>query len=174
MQTPTYFGKKKHRKDKPENSKFILQGMGRWEQNELMGKYTFFGSIHFLKAHQNSTYSKHKTREIPGGPVVKNLTYNAGDVGLITGQETKIPHVVGQLSPRATTTELTCLNQSPCAANYRVHALWDPHTTTTGPTCRGACMPQLEKRKNPHATREKPAHHNEEPVHCNDDPACGN
>ena len=44
--------------------------------------------------------------DFPGGPVVKNLPYNAGDMGSIPGQGTKIPHVVGQLSPRTTTIEL--------------------------------------------------------------------
>ena len=49
-------------------------------------------------------------RDFPGGPVVKNLPYNAGDMGLIPGQGTKIPHAAGQLSPRATTTELVRLS----------------------------------------------------------------
>ena len=49
-------------------------------------------------------------RDFPGGPVVKNPPYNAGDVGLIPGQGTKIPHATGQLSPRATTTELARLS----------------------------------------------------------------
>ena len=48
--------------------------------------------------------------DFPGGPVVKNLPGNAGDAGSIPGQGTKIPHAAGQLSPRATTTELTHLN----------------------------------------------------------------
>ena len=34
-----------------------------------------------------------------------NLPSNAGDVGSIPGQRTKIPHVPGQLSPRVATTE---------------------------------------------------------------------
>ena len=42
--------------------------------------------------------------------MVKYPPYNAGDAGWIPGQGTKIPHAVGQLSPRATTTELACLN----------------------------------------------------------------
>ena len=46
-------------------------------------------------------------RNFPGGPVAKNPPYNAGDAGSIPGQGTKIPHAMGQLSPRATTTELT-------------------------------------------------------------------
>ena len=46
--------------------------------------------------------------------------------------------------------------ESPCAVNYRVHALWTLCTTTTEPMRPGACAPQLE-RENPHATtREKP------------------
>ena len=38
-------------------------------------------------------------RDFPGGPVVKNLPSNAGDMGPILGRGTKIPHAVGQLSP---------------------------------------------------------------------------
>ena len=48
--------------------------------------------------------------DFPAGAVVKNLPYNAGDTGLIPGQGNKIPHAVGQLSQRATTTELVHLN----------------------------------------------------------------
>ena len=49
------------------------------------------------------------SRDFPGGPVVKNLPYNAGDDGSMPGQGTKIPHAAGKLSPRAATTELACL-----------------------------------------------------------------
>ena len=45
--------------------------------------------------------------DFPGGPVVKNLPSNAGDVGLISGQGTKIPHALEQLSQRTTTKEPT-------------------------------------------------------------------
>ena len=85
----------------------------------------------------------------PDGPVVKNLPYNAGDVGSIPGWGTKIPHAAGQLSPRATTTELVHHNE-------RVRV-----PRTTEPTCPGAYVPQLE-RENRHArTREKPTCHSE-------------
>ena len=47
---------------------------------------------------------------VPGGPVVRNLLSNAEDAGLIAGQGTKIPHALGQLSPRAPTAEPTGLN----------------------------------------------------------------
>ena len=43
--------------------------------------------------------------DFPGGPVAKNPTSNAGDLGSIPGRGTKIPHASGQLSPSATTTE---------------------------------------------------------------------
>ena len=87
--------------------------------------------------------------DFPGGPAVKNPPYNAGDTVSIRGQGTKIPHAAGQLSPRATITELARLNQRACVLQ------------TTEPTFSGAHTPQLE-RENPHATtREKPARHNE-------------
>ena len=34
-------------------------------------------------------------KDFPGGPVVKNLPFNARDVELIPGPGTKIPHAVG-------------------------------------------------------------------------------
>ena len=63
------------------------------------------------------------TRDFPGGPVVKNLPYTAGDVGLIPGQRTKIPHVAGQLrSLRTSTRESACLElQSPSALEPARH-----------------------------------------------------
>ena len=45
---------------------------------------------------------KRHLEDIPGGPVVKNLPSNAGDIGSIPGQGTKIPHAVGQLTVRET------------------------------------------------------------------------
>ena len=38
-------------------------------------------------------------RDLPGGPVVKNLPPKAGEAGSITSQGTKMPHTAGQLSP---------------------------------------------------------------------------
>ena len=64
--------------------------------------------------------------------MVKNLPSNAGDVGSIPGQGTKIPHAAGQLSP--------------C-------------TATTEPTRFGAHAPQLERSRVPqrraHARQQK-------------------
>ena len=53
--------------------------------------------------------------DFPGGPVVKNLPYNAGDPGSIPGQGTKSPRAVGQLNPLAST---------------RARTPWSLHATT--------------------------------------------
>ena len=92
--------------------------------------------------------------------MVNNLPSNAGDAGSIPGQETKIPHATGQLSPRVTTTELERLNE-----RARV-----PQTTES--TLSGAPVPQLERSlsaatKRPCATMKDPACLNEDPVCCN-------
>ena len=59
--------------------------------------------------------------------MVKNPLSNAGDMGLIPGRGTKIPHVAGQLSLSAATTE---------------------------PMSSGACVPQLER--SPSAAMKSP------------------
>ena len=47
--------------------------------------------------------------DFPGGPVDKSPPSIAGNMGLVPGQGTMIPHAVGQLlSPQARTTEPTC------------------------------------------------------------------
>ena len=53
----------------------------------------------------NFFMSRNHMRDFPGHPVGKTLPSNAGDAGSIPGQGTKIPHAMGQLSPRATATE---------------------------------------------------------------------
>ena len=88
-------------------------------------------------------------RDFPGCPVVKNPPSNAGDMGSIPGGGTKIPHATGQLSPRTTTTELACLNETASLPQ------------TIAPTFSGA-RAHNKRREKPHATtREKPACPNE-------------
>ena len=112
--------------------------------------------MHSKGNHKQNEKTTH--RDFPGGPVVKNLPSNAGDVGLIPGRGTKIPHAMGQLNPHATTTEPACSRarapqlESPGALepvhhNYRAHTpqLESPRATTTDPVHSGACMPQLER-----------------------------
>ena len=72
--------------------------------------------------------------DFPGGPMVKNLPCNAGEVDSTPGQGNKIPHSVGQL------TQVPQLLSS--HASTRACML-----QTTEPMCSGACTPQLEKRK---------------------------
>ena len=88
-------------------------------------------------------------QDFPGGPVVKNPPYNAGDAGSIPGQGTNIPRAMGQLGLPATTTELSRLSE-------RAHV-----PQTTQPTRSGACKPQLERENLQATTREKPVHRNE-------------
>ena len=45
----------------------------------------------FLNGCLNSMYPQ----DFPDGPVFKNFACNAGDVGLISGQENKISHAAG-------------------------------------------------------------------------------
>ena len=53
---------------------------------------------------------REKLRDFLGGPLVRNPPSNAGNVGVIPGGGTKIPHAAGKLSPCATTTEPACHN----------------------------------------------------------------
>ena len=57
--------------------------------------------IHFYL----SSSIKNAMGDFPGGPVVKNLPSNAGNVSSIPDQGTKIPHAKGQLSPHTETTK---------------------------------------------------------------------
>ena len=60
--------------------------------------------------------TKNYRGHFPGGPAVKIPLCNAGDVGTIPGQGTRILHAVGQLSPHATTAEPVPQLDSPCNA----------------------------------------------------------
>ena len=68
-----------------------------------------YSTLLIIREMQNKTTMNYY-QDFPGGPVVKNLPYNAGDAGSIPGQGTKIPHASGQLSPCNTTAELARLN----------------------------------------------------------------
>ena len=77
---------------------------------------TGFHSVDMFKTYNSKQASKMImikltwVRDFPGGPVVKNPPSIAGDTGSIPGWGTEIPHALGQLSPHATTIELTHLN----------------------------------------------------------------
>ena len=82
-------------------------------------------AIHIGK--NKNTNSKRYVWDFPGGPVVKNPPSNAGDMGLIPGRGTKIPHATGQLSLHAATTE-------PAHSRAHMPQLLSPHALE--PACR--------------------------------------
>ena len=73
-----------------------------------------------LKVSYTSKANKQKQRN-PGGPVVKNLSCNAGDTSSIPVVGTRIPHVIEQLNPCSTTTE--------------AHAVWSLQATARESEC---------------------------------------
>ena len=85
---------------------------------------------------------KLEKKYFPGGPVVKNLPAGTGDKGSIPGLG-KIPHVTGQLSLCATTTE-------PVLRNKRSH-----HKEKPAPRLKSSSRsPQLEKA---HVQQQRPS-----------------
>ena len=65
--------------------------------------------------------TKYKDWGFPDGPVVKNPPCNAGKVGPIPGQGTKIQHATEQPGPHATTTETMCRDERSCVSQPRLH-----------------------------------------------------
>ena len=74
----------------------------------------------------------------PGGPVVKNPPCNAGDVGSIPGQGTKIPHAEKQPSLSNATTE-------PSRSRAHGSQLGDPSATMKDPAFGNEDLMQLNK-----------------------------
>ena len=56
---------------------------------------------------------KTNTLDFPGGPVMKNPPCNAGDMGSIPGEATKIPHAAEQLNLDLAMKYLVLLNKNP-------------------------------------------------------------
>lgn len=74
-----------------------------------------FGVHEYLSAKTN-------LGDFPGSPGIGSLPSNAGDTGLILGQETRVPHATGQPSPPITTREKS------------MHCNWRSlHTTVKSP-----------------------------------------
>ena len=73
-------------------------------------------------------------RQFPFGPVVKNPPSNAGDLALVSGHGTKIPH--------ATTSEHAC-SVSPCTREALRECL---HCTATGEASTMQQRPQTAKK----------------------------
>ena len=79
--------------------------------------------------------------DFPGGPVVKTLPCNTGDMGLIPDQGTEIPRAVEQLRPCTTATKPMCSQPKP-----QLESLGN----TTEDAVRILHMPQ-QRSKVPHA-----------------------
>ena len=71
-------------------------------QTQLNDFHFHFSCIH-IYMQQVQKLETRFMRNLPGGPVVMNQSYNAGDTSLIPGWGTKIPHAMGQRTLRATT-----------------------------------------------------------------------
>ena len=76
---------------------------------------------------------KHRSKNNPAGPVVKNLPSYSGDVGSIPGLLTKIPHSMGQLSSQAKTRESPHCNED-LVQRKREKSKKQPKQTTTTTT----------------------------------------
>ena len=89
-------------------------------------------------------------RDFPGGPVVKNLPANTGDVDLIPDPRTRIPHAIGQLGSHATTTEARAPLR-PCFTTREATTMRSPCTTTT----RESNKESLHSNKDPVQLKKK-------------------
>ena len=69
-------------------------------------------------------------RDFPCSPVVKNLPFNAGDMGSVPGKGTKILHATEQLSLGTATTEPMCHNYRVCTTKDLRDATKIPHAAT--------------------------------------------
>ena len=121
------------------------------------------------KRNESHPNQKGKSRDFPGGPVVKNTPSNARDVGPIPSHRTKIPHVTGQLSPWATTTEPTYFNQRACMPQLQSPRALEPARHNQR---KKTCTPQPERSlrattKSLRTTMEDPACRNKDPACCN-------
>ena len=84
----------------------------------------------------------------PGGPVVKNRPCSAGDVGLIPGQETKIPCALEHLNPKR--------------CNYWAHMFQSSQAANAEPM-HSTCW-SLHASAGVHAPKQKFLHDNKDPM----------
>ena len=114
----------------------------------------------YLQDHKQMCVLKSSLGDFPGGPVVKNPPYSAGDMSSIPGQGTKIPLAMGQLSPRATTTELlsslTSAREPPCLKLQSPHALEPARHSWRKENPPPQLEAHVQHRNIPHASTEIP------------------
>ena len=94
---------------RPESIK-LLEEIRQYRLTNLSYQYFLDMSPQVRETKRDCIKLKSSLQDFPGGPVVKNLSSNAGDAGSTPGRGTKIPHVMGQLSPHATAAEPAHLN----------------------------------------------------------------
>ena len=77
----------------------VLLNKAQKQKQDLKGSSDF----QLIQWHFREKFKNIYKGDFPDGPVVKNLPCNAGDMGSIPGQGTKIPHALEHLSLRAAT-----------------------------------------------------------------------
>ena len=107
-----------------------------WVYKCLLGDIRLF-SVQRTDLIQTGGCHKDTTgRDFPGGPVVKNPSSNAGDVGSIPVWRTKISYTEGQLSPH-TPTEDACQNFRSSRASRKTQHAQKIKKDTTGTQNQG-------------------------------------
>ena len=97
-----------------------------WGEMSFIGLKTGYSASQIKNAGASSLCKKVELfkgsgRDFPGGPVVKNLPCNAGDVCSLPGQGTKISHAMEQLGLHATAGESVCHSERSRAMPGRSH-----------------------------------------------------
>ena len=83
---------------KPDGNKAKMGGKSLRDEQNPGPRHAWNLRSDFFGCTWKKICGKLYLRDFPGGPGIKNLTPNAGDVGLIPSQGTKIPYTMDQLS----------------------------------------------------------------------------
>ena len=128
--TPALLGKEPARQCRRCVSLILQSGRSPGEENGNPLQYSCLGNsmdrgawqaiVHGVQRVRHDLVTHHQQQTNPCGPVVKNPPCNMGDLGLIPGRGTKIPHAVEKLNPRATVRVLQW--KIPCDATMTQHS----------------------------------------------------
>ena len=92
--------KRENARFKLKNTHFSYNPIRKKYQSPIPSNEILYNKLKKYSHIWNVLSQERKYWDFPAGLVVKNPPSNAGDVGSIPGQGTKIPHDMGQLSPR--------------------------------------------------------------------------